>query len=590
MQEEKDLVYYIRKYIFAITQNFKSTLKKISFTDLQEMLQDLDEMLTEYYKQEPEKCSKLARISYLPIIKKMFDIDRTDTYKGNYQQYMRNAYRMSAYSSLEHYMVYREWDETDKFYLPRIAIMQGYIHYLQELVNPESKVRLVVCNMPSGYGKTFPEKISEAWAFGRDPTGTILSLCSNVDVVRGGSRTVINEIKSEAFGNVFLKMKYTEEDKKYFLKETEDNWKLRDCKLVASYYANTVNSNVVGIRASQRIHIDDLYADYKEAMNQSTNELFFNRFLTVWRKRFVQNKEPRIVVTGTLWASGDFIAQIIDLEERDHVFVPDSMYKFTRVSQDGSVVIIQVPALDYETGLSTCPELRTTQEILKEKEAMDEYLFETNFQQRPVDPESLEFSYKVLRTYRELPKKQEYEAGAYSVIDATRKSGKDFFAMPIHRKILTEDGSYDFPLVDCIFTKKATKDLYLDVVNKIIEHHIVLLIIESNVTSELKQNLEQILDQYQIYYCEIREKYNTIPKETRIDMEKSVIRRKILYPVRELYPLKSDMGLFMDNMTLYNASGRNINDDAPDSEAMFASEIIEEGSKPQRITVLKRPF
>ena len=46
----------------------------------------------------------------------------------------------------------------------------------------------------------------------------------------------------------------------------------------------------------------------------------------------------------------------------------------------------------------------------------------------------------------------------------------------------------------------------------------------------------------------------------------------------------------MDNMTLYNASGRNINDDAPDSEAMFSSEIIEEGSKPQRITVLKRPF
>lgn len=590
MQEEKNLVYYIRKYIFAINQNFKSTLKKISFSDLQEMLQDLDDMLTEYYKQEPEQCSKLARISYLPIIKKMFDIDRTDTYKGNYQKYMRNAYRMSSYSSLEHYMIYREWEETDKFYLPRIAIMQGYIHYLQELVNPESKVRLVVCNMPSGYGKTYPEKISEAWAFGRDPTGTVLSLCSNVDVVRGGSRTVIDEIKSEAFGSVFLKMKYSEDDKKYFLKETEDNWKLRDCKLVASYYANTVNSNVVGIRASQRIHIDDLYADYKEAMNQSTNELFFNRFLTVWRKRFVQNKEPRVVVTGTLWASGDFIAQIIDLEERDHTFVPDSMYKFTRVSQDGSVVIIQVPALDYETGLSTCPELRTTQEILKEKENMDEYLFETNFQQRPVDPESLEFSYKVLRTYRELPKKQDYESGAYSVIDATRKSGKDFFAMPIHRKILTEDGSYDYPLVDCIFTKKATKDLYLDVVNKIIEHHIILLIIESNVTSELKQNLDKILEEHGIFYCEIREKYNTIPKETRIDMEKSVIRRKIIFPARELCPPKSDMGLFMNHFTLYNATARNQIDDANDAEAMMASEIIEEGSKPQRITVIKRPF
>ena len=587
-QEEKGLAYYISQYLNAITLNLKLPKKPIKFVELQEMLEDLDNMFTEYYKEEPEKCSVLAKTNYLAIIKKMFEIDKTMTYRGNYQRYMRNAYRMAAYSSLEHYMIYREWEESDKFYLPRISIMQGYIHYLQELVNPDSKLRLVVCNMPSGYGKTYPEKISEAWAFGRDPTGTVLSLCSNDDVVKGGSRTVIDELKSPWFGEVFPKMKWNEDDKKYFLKETEGNWKLRDCKLVSSYYADTVNSNVVGERASQRIHIDDLYADYKEAMNQSTNEYYFNKFLTVWRKRFIQNKEPRIVVTGTLWASGDFIAQVIALEERDHSFTPDPMYKYTRVSEDGAVAIIQVPALDYETGLSTCPELRTTQEILKEKENMDEYLFETNFQQRPVDPESLEFSYKLLRTYREKPRSE--EKMAYAVIDATRKSGKDFFAMPIHSKIAVEDGFYDYPLIDCIFTKKATKDLYIDVVNKIIEHHIVLLVIESNVTSELKQNIEKILADYGVFFCEIREKYNTLPKETRIDMEKSVIRRRIIFPVREILPAKSDMGLFMDNLTLYNASGRNVNDDAPDSEAMFSSEIIEEGSKPQRITVFKRPF
>jgi len=586
--KNKDLVYYISNYINAITRNFKYLKKPIKFEDLVEMVGELNDMLTEYYKEDPEKCSKIARINFLAIIKKMFDIDRGMKNRANYQKYMRNAYRMAAYSSLEHYMVYREWDELDKFYLPRMSIMQGYIHYLQELVNPESKVRLVICNMPSGYGKTYPEKISEAWAFGRDPTGTVLSLCSNDEVVKGGSVTVMNELKSQWFGEVFTKMKWDKEDKEYFLKSSEGNWKLRDCKLVSSYYADTVNSNVVGERASQRIHIDDLYADYKEAMNQNTNEYYFNKFLTVWRKRFIQNKEPRVVVTGTLWASGDFIAQLIALEEKEHDFIPDPIYKFTRTSEDGSTVIIQVPALDYETGLSTCPELRTTQEILKEKDNMDEYLFETNFQQRPVDPESLEFSYKALRTYKERPARG--EMGSYAVIDATRKSGKDFFAMPIHLKVLQEDGTYDYPLVDCIFTKKATKDLYNDVVSKIIEHHIVLLIIESNVTSELKQNIEQILTQYGVYFCEIREKYNTLPKETRIDMEKSVIRRKIVFPERSLFPLKSDMGAFMDNLTLYNASGRNINDDAPDSEAMFAAEIIEEGSKPQRISVIKRPF
>ena len=33
-------------------------------------------------------------------------------------------------------------------------------------------------------GKTYPEKISEAWSFGIDDTGAILSLCSNDNVRR----------------------------------------------------------------------------------------------------------------------------------------------------------------------------------------------------------------------------------------------------------------------------------------------------------------------------------------------------------------------------------------------------------------------
>jgi hypothetical protein len=39
--------------------------------------------------------------------------------------------------------------------------------------------------------------------------------------------------------------------------------------------------------------------------------------------------------------------------------------------------------------------------------------------------------------------------------------------------------------------------------------------------------------------------------------------------------------MFMNNLTSYNASGNNANDDAPDSWALFGSEIIEENSQPQ---------
>jgi hypothetical protein len=123
--------------------------------------------------------------------------------------------------------------------------------------------------------------------------------------------------------------------------------------------------------------------------------------------------------------------------------------------------------------------------------------------------------------------------------------------------------------------------MYSPIVDKIIENHINTLVIESNVTSELKQNIEQLLKNKGIGYCEILEKYNTIPKPTRIENEKHIIKKQLVFPKKGMYGVNTDMGAFMDNLTSYNATGTNPNDDAPDSCALFGSEIIEENSSPQ---------
>lgn len=856
---ENKILDYILKYFEILDKNFdEKNKKKLNNNDLKVILNDLSSLFNKLYELNPNKCSKLSTKRYIPLLDLMIKIDRDN---GNYYlTQLKEAYRISARTSLESYMIYREWDDKDKFYTPRYDIMQGYVHYLEEITtNPH--FQLLIANMPSGYGKliandvpvltkngwkkhgdlkvgdyvlgkygeyvrvnivhpkrlatvkvifedgeeilchnqhewnvydieehkektrvetnyiikhihtkngknrfyipicipvigeekelavepytyglwlgtgnkklekyildsyltssikqrlkllagiidatgylnknkkryiicvsgdklkddiislistfhwrvsvtkvkrhinstkivdkkykyyinfnptmyipcklhkkqlhkfskqrkigiskiekipltegncitvdgglylvgktlklthnTFPEKISEAWNFGVDPTGTVLSLCSNEDVVTGGSRVVLDEMKSEWFGEVFPEMKWDEGDKSYFLKETSANWKLKQCRLVSSYYAKTVQSNVVGVRASQRIHIDDLYADYKEAMSQQLNEYYLNKYLTVWSKRFVQNLIPKVVVTGTLWASGDFIALLIRLMKKRHKFKRHPKYKYTYISEDETIAIIQVPALDYETGLSTCPELRTTKELYIEKSTMDEYLWETNFQQRPTDPEALFFSYNRLRTYNGIPE-TEFD-GTYAVIDANRKSGKDFFAMPIFVKVKNES-QYEYYLKDCIFTKVATKDLYQEICDKIIEHHIIELVIESNVTSELKSNIDKILKANGIYYCIIREKYNCENKQVRIELEKGNIIRQLVFPKQEIIGLQSEMGKFMNNLTLYNSNGNNVNDDAPDSCAMFCHEIIDGGSKPQRVKPIWRLF
>ena len=83
-------------------------------------------------------------------------------------------------------------------------------------------------------------------------------------------------------------------------------------------------------------------------------------------------------------------------------------------------------------------------------------------------------------------------------------------------------------------------------------------------------------------FCEIIEKYNTIPKPTRIENEKHIIKKQLVFPQKGMFGIATQMGKFMDNLTLYNATGTNPNDDAPDSCALFGSEIIEENSQPQK--------
>ena len=578
--DSKEIYNAIDQTLTILENNFRYNFgKKISFEEIFEMMKDLYVLFCNY-EDNTKECGLLSIKRYIPLLDLLVAVDNNYNHLEEYNKQLKYAYKIAARISLEHYMVYREWDEPEKekFFEPRYNILIGYIHYLQELeCNPDFLT--LIFNAPSGYGKTYPKKVSEAWGFGIDDTGAYLSLCSNDDVVKSGSRTCIDEMKSEQFGEVFTKLKWNEDDKDYFLKETDEKWKLKNCKLPFSYYAKTTQSNVVGSRASKSIHIDDLYPDFKEAMNQVLNKYYYDKSITVWEKRYVQNKPPKVCITGTLWASGDYIDQKIQQLEREHKFKPHPKYPYTRISEDGSCAIIQVPALDYETGESTCPELKSTQELLKEKNNMEEYLWETNFQQKSTNPESLSFSYDKLRTYETIPE-TDY-IGAYSVIDATRKSGKDFFAMPIFKKIQT-DTTNDYYLKDALFTRTATKDMYEPICEKIIEHHIILLVIESNVTSELKSNIERILKSKGYTPPEIIEKYNTIPKATRIENEKHIIKKQMVFPKKGMFGINTDVGKFMDNLTTYNATGVNANDDAADSCGMVASEIIEENSTPQK--------
>lgn len=132
--------------------------EKISFEEVYEMIKDLNNLFNNY--NETKKCGELIIKRYIPLLDLLLVVDTNPNHNKDYNDILKNAYKLAARVSLEHYMVYREWDEPEKekFFEPRYNILAGYIHYLQELeCNPNFHV--LIFNAPSGYGKTYPKKL-----------------------------------------------------------------------------------------------------------------------------------------------------------------------------------------------------------------------------------------------------------------------------------------------------------------------------------------------------------------------------------------------------------------------------------------------
>lgn len=582
---EHNVYMLIDRTLLSLEANYeKRTRKRITYENIFELMTNLYQLFCIYTTQNTLKCAVECKKRYIPLLRLLLNIDKSLDRQQQYMEYLKEAYKISARGDFECFIIYYEWEHKDKFYTPRVEILAGFVYYLNRMIfDPEFEG--IIANLPSGWGKTYLIDLANAFSFGIDDSGTILALCSNEDVVNGGSRTVKEIMQSPEFGEVFPHLKYTKGDKEYYKKDTESEWKLRNCKLLASYYARTTKSNVVGCRASKWVWIDDLYADYKEALNESDNKFYYNKFLTVWRKRFVQEaKIWKFIITGTMWSPTDFTVKIINWLKERYNFTPHPKFKYVQISEDGKFAIIQVPALNIKTNKSNCEALASTKTLLNEKKSLDTYIFECNFQQNPVSPEALAFDWKNLKLYNQ-SLVNEYGA-TYAVIDGTRKSGKDYFSMPIFQKYM--DG---YALIDCIFTQTATTKLIGQIVEKIIKNNIKILVIETNVDGGLKNIILEKLQELNFNNgIQIIEKYSTVVKQTRIELERGNILDNIWFPAQNMFAINSDMGKFMTNHTMYNIEGNNVHDDATDSLAMFSSEVICGKSKPIKPVIIKRPF
>ena len=119
------------------------------------------------------------------------------------------------------------------------------------------------------------------------------------------------------------------------------------------------------------------------------------------------------------------------------------------------------------------------------------------------------------------------------------------------------------------------KELYDDIVEKIIYHRVKYFLIENNTDTSLAYVIDEKLHERGYYGCVIKEKYSNENKEKRIKDNQGYVRGNITYPAKGLYPSNSDMGKAMEGITSYSFNYPNKFDDGIDSIVLFTMEFID---------------
>lgn len=581
--DKNHILTLINKSLKALDDNFSNQRYRRMFTyeEIYAIFTELDKLFDIYYGLALFDCCKLVINEYIPLLNLIVKLDTHINRKTKYNDLLKNAYRMGARISLEHFMIYYDWDNKDKFYENRVDILEGMVYYLNSMAY-NRKIRLLIVNMPSGWGKTRTVKLYEAWRLGIDPTGAFLSLARSDRLLKQGSASVMEIIKSEQFREVFPKLDYTK-DKDLFLKDSMEDWKLKYCRLGSSYITGTRDGGITGLRCSFSTHIDDMYDDEYEAQNKDLNDRIYAKHQMVWTERTTKGIEPQIIVTMTKWGVDDLVTRIINDEKEKQNFVKHKKFPFTEISEDGTCVIITIPALN-EYDESTCPNLNSTEYLHDKRSKISTASWLTNFQQQATPQEGLVFDWDKLITYDTPPIFEENFCKAS--LDPPRR-GKDYLSMPIFTK--TGD---KWSLIDILFVQKAPRECIDEICQKIIDNNIIALALENNTDASLGAFITEKLKEkgFNHNLLTIYEKFNTKNKEARINEVKDTIKNNIIFPNKELYGINTQMGKAMDTFVRFSFLHPNKFDDFPDSVAMFVQEILLEGSIPQKAIAVRRPF
>lgn len=518
----------------------------------------------------------------------------------NFLALSKKMLAISARWDIESFITYYEFDmpQDNKAFPRRKPLLEDVIFYANRMnatklgIKFEDSImpRRIIFAVQPNSGKSFVVNVYSVIAICMHAiyynTSGILRMSNNGGNACGFSDQIKAMIENEKIVDVFP------EFKKYFAtgkprileKATSEEWKLADLdpKIRASFFARGRDSAINSLRIFVLLSIDDLSDGFDQMNNDEAHQAMTTKYHIDMTSRKESQDIPEFIV-GTMFNEFDIPNTLIrELEDRK-LLIDCPTNDNVRFTRDFSTIVIQMDCFDSK-GRSVAPELISTEDLKSLQANLKPYEFDLVYRQIRSSRDPRPFDWANLITYTK--NGPEISNTSKAVVDPTRKSGNDFFSLPIlrHNNKTGRDR-----LTDVIYEQKSLgkisdpkNEFLFKVCRFIITNNVTHFVIENNTSNTLGSFIEQKLKEMGYNSCKIEEIFTTKQrgkegKVQRIMSQEATITRNIEFPDKSILKPQSDLALFMEDLTRFDSketSSRKRHDDAPDSLAIYSDKFL----------------
>ena len=410
---------------------------------------------------------------------------------------------------------------------------------LQEITDGVTSHLMI--SMPPRSGKSYTASLWCAWTIGRGYRDSSISIMRNSygqNLAEKFSYDIRTMLQARRFLDVFPEVALKADHQRI------EDWAVTNAS-ESTYFCSGVGGGITGKGCKTVAIADDLIKNLEDGLSDTITEKTWQWYKSVHEARLLSGC-PQVHI-ATRWSRHDPIGMILESTESD---------KYKK---------IVIPALD-DHGKSFCEAVRTTEEYLNTKNTTDEFIWECEYMQNPIEAKGLLYPVEQLHRFsiKELAADQ---ISSITGFTDTADEGADFLAS----LSVAVSGKKCF-VIDVVFTQEPVEITEALVSQQVIDNEHVMHRVESNSGGKGFARAVAAILRDRGCRCKVTWQPSTQNKETRILMSSGQVKEYFYF--RNDYRPGSQYDKFMRQLTSYVKMGTNQPDDAPDALTGAAQMVL----------------